>query len=246
MKRNWTLFILALVMIAGSAGLLASLSTNQKLSPVPVKAHPLPSDPKRLQVELPESVLDFKSEWVDVDEMTWKTLPPDTSFGQRRYRAPDGFGLSLNAVLMGGDRTSLHKPQFCLEGQGFQITQSTESSIHIDDPCTYDLPVVKLLATKTNPRGDQRQVMRAVYVYWFVADDAISATVSGLERMRMMGTKILLTGVLQRWAYISCLAVCAPGQEDLTYERMKEFIADAVPQFQLNPHAPKVAAKSQP
>jgi hypothetical protein len=39
--------------------------------------------------------------------------------------------------------------------------------------------------------------------------------------------------VLQRWAYVACFAVCDPGQEDATFERVRKWIAEAVPQFQL-------------
>ena len=49
-------------------------------------------------------------------------------------------------------------------------------------------------------------------------------------------TRDLLTrGVLQRWAYISYFAVCVPGQEDATFDRMKSLIAASVPEFQLPP-----------
>jgi hypothetical protein len=244
-RRNWPLFTAALVLIAVSAGLLASLSAHEKLGPTPVKAHPL-ANSNRLQVDLPEHVLDYQSEWVEEDELTLNTLPPDTSFGQRRYKGPDGFVLTLNAVLMGTDRTSLHKPQFCLEGQGYHIEQSTETSIHIDQPCSYDLPVVRLVASKEVLNGGERQIVRAVYVYWFVADDALSASVSGFERMWRMGIHRLSTGVLQRWAYISCLSGCQPGQEAATFERMKQFIAASVPQFQLNPHPSQIATSARP
>jgi len=47
---------------------------------------------------------------------------------------------------------------------------------------------------------------------------------------------------LQRWAYISCFAVCLPGQEEATFERLKKFIAASVPEFQLTPKP--VAARS--
>ena len=43
------------------------------------------------------------------------------------------------------------------------------------------------------------------------------------------------TGVLQRWAMISYFAVCAPGQEEATFERLKKFIAASAPEFQLVP-----------
>jgi hypothetical protein len=61
--------------------------------------------------------------------------------------------------------------------------------------------------------------------------------------MWQMAKHLLRTGELQRWAYVSVFAVCAPGQEDAAFERIKRFIAAAVPEFQLTPRAqPSVAA----
>jgi hypothetical protein len=162
------------------------------------------------------------------------TLPKDTSFGQRRYKAQDGFVLDLRVVLMGADRTSMHKPQICLPGQGWHIDDlaSAETKVRVDRPQSYDLPVVKLVA---NALDDQNRPYSGIYVYWYVADDALSASALGLQRMWWMATKLLRTGVLQRWAYVSCLARCPTGQENATFDRMKEFIAASVPQFQLYP-----------
>jgi hypothetical protein len=47
--------------------------------------------------------------------------------------------------------------------------------------------------------------------------------------------KQVKTGVMPRWAYVSCLAWFKPGQEDAAYRRMEQLIAAAVPEFQLYP-----------
>jgi hypothetical protein len=237
-KKTGALFVLTIALIGGAAALLVYLQAHQKLGAPGVRTHPLP-DSNRLQVDLPENVLNYKSEWVDVDDVTLGTLPKDTSFGQRRYTAPDGFLLDLNVVLMGTDRTSMHKPQFCLEGQGWHINtgETAKTTIHVERPFGYDLPVVKLLSDKQAVVEGQQRHARGIYVYWFVCDDALSASASGFERMWMMARKLIGTGVLQRWAYVSCFAACAPGQEDATYARMQPFIAASVPDFQLYPRA---------
>jgi hypothetical protein len=238
-RRKWLFFAVALALMGGGACLLVELQAHQRLGAPGVKTHPQPGS-IRLQAELPETVLNFTSKWIDPDEMTLGTLPQDTSFGQRLYQTPDGFQVGLNVVLMGTDRTSLHKPQFCLEGQGLRIdpSQSLETKVRVDEPCSYDLPVVRLVADGEMKQADGQQVRaRAVYVYWYVADDALSATISGLERMGLSAKRLLTSGVLQRWAYISCLSFCSPGQEAQTFERMKQFIAAAVPEFQLFPPA---------
>jgi hypothetical protein len=237
MNRKQLILLLAgLALIGGTAGLLARVRSSQKLAAPGVTTTPT-SDPKRLKVELPEQVLDYTSEWLDVEHYTLSTLPADTSFGHRRYEAPDGFVIDLNVVMMGADRTSLHKPQYCLEGQGWNIDSSgtLETSLRIERPISYDLPVARLIANKVLSLDGQDQPMRGVYTYWFVAEDAFSASVSGFDRMWMMGSKLLRTGVLQRWAYVSCFSVCRAGQEEAVFERMKKFICAAAPEFQRVP-----------
>jgi hypothetical protein len=105
----------------------------------------------------------------------------------------------------------------------------------MEKPVRYDLPVVKLVASRTD--ASSGKVQRGIYVYWFVADKALSASVSGFERMRRMAAHLLRTGELQRWAYVSCFAACWPGQEEAAYQRIRQFIAAAAPEFQLTPSA---------
>jgi hypothetical protein len=232
------LLILAItvVLVVATGAVLLRLQSGQKLGKPGVKTVPIAGS-KNLKVVLPETVLNYKAEFSEPDEATVTTLPADTSYGMARYRAEDGFETQVTVVLMGRDRTSLHKPQFCLTGAGWNIDNaaSSEETIRIDKPGAYDLPVVKLITTRQFQQDGQAVTARGIYVYWFVADNAISASVTGFERMWWMGMHLFKTGELQRWAYVSCFSVCAPGQEDAAYARMKEFIAAAVPQFQEKP-----------
>jgi hypothetical protein len=232
-KQQWIIAAIALILMGGTAVLLGNMRNNQRLGEPGVKTAPLP-DSKRLEVILPENVLNFASKKVEQEQMVLDALPQDTSFGQRLYRAPDGFEMLINVVLMGGDRTSLHKPQFCLEGAGWAIDHGASSlgAVRIDRPQAYDLPVMKLIATKEGLEDGKKVTRRGIYVYYYVADNAISAGALGYERMWWMARELVTTGVLQRWAYVTFFAVCAPGQEEATYGRMKAFITAAVPEFQ--------------
>jgi hypothetical protein len=231
-RQKWILLGSTLVLIALSGWFLGGLRTNQRLGAPGVRTSPIP-DSVRLQVELPAEVLDYKSEPMDVGDMVRKALPQDTSFGQRKYTASDGFSFIENVVLMGGDRTSLHKPQICLRGSGYVIVKTEPEIVKVSRPYPYDLPVMKLTLNKE--KADQPGPERALYVYWFAADGAY--TRSHGQRMWWMFTHLVSTGVLQRWAYLNCFAPCEPGQEAPTFERMKQFIAASVPKYQLVPAA---------
>ena len=93
------------------------MRAHQKLGQPGVKTSPIPGS-LRLQVDLPERVQDYTSQAIEVDKTTLGWLPADTSFGQRLYHAPDGFEAAVNVVLMGSDRTSLHRDGILPGGAG--------------------------------------------------------------------------------------------------------------------------------
>lgn len=255
-RQSWTVLAVVLALLGAAAAFLAHARAHQRLGRPGVKVGPVPTygveDQARdtntvfvissNSVVLPEKVLDFTSEVVPVPRIVHEWLPKDTTYGQRAYRAPDGFSLYCNVVLMGGDRTSIHQPQYCLTGQGMRIDHTEMTTIPVPRPHPYDLPVVKIIATGQVRAQDGRvREVRAVYVYWFVADNQLTA--DHAQRMWWMARDLITTGVLQRWAYVACLTYCAPGGEAAAYDRMKQFIAAAVPEFQLAAGPPtRVAA----
>ena len=243
--RKWILAVVALLMIGSTAAVLVRLKSHQRLGQPGVRTAPLAGS-KNLEVILPELVLDNTSERLEPDAIVVGILPKDTSYGRRRYQATDEFVTQVNVVLMGSDRTSLHKPQFCLEGAGWNIDKSAscQEIVPIERPFRYDLPVMKLLSTKQIEHKGQVQTYRGVYVYWFVAEDAYTAR--HWQRMWWMARELFRTGKLQRWAYVSFFAWCQPGQEEATFERMKKFIAASVPEFQLTPQPPSQVVTAQP
>ena len=84
--------------------------------------------------------------------------------------------------------------------------------------------------SETRDTNGNPQSIGGVFVYWFVANGELTA--SHADRMWWMARDLMLTGVLQRWAYVICFTPCAVGSEDEAFERVKEFIIAAVPEFQ--------------
>ena len=242
-RQKWIFLIVAFLMMGGTAGVLAHLKTNQKLGLPGVKTTPRP-DSLNPEVALPEHVLDFTSERTEQDTNVVHYLPDDTCFGGRRYFAPDGSWVQASVVLMGADRTSIHKPKYCLPGHGWRIDSETKVSIPLDDPQSSQLPVMKwLMTTLHETQAGQKVELRGIYVFWFVADG--EQTVVHSEIMWRIALGLLRTGMLQRWAYVSFFSVCAPGQEEATFERMKKVIAASVPEFQLTSQSKDQIANAQ-
>ena len=225
--------IAALLLMALAGGAIYQLQTRQTLGRPGVLAEPQAGSP-RWRIPLPEQVAGMTSQEVPAAEVELSALPADTSIGKRLYTATNGAPLLLQVVLMGRDRTSIHQPQYCLTGQGWLIEQTEEVRLLVAGPQPHEIPALKLTASKVfSTESGQRVPVRAIYVYWFVADGALTAHRS--QRLRWMAEELLKTGTLQRWAYVACFAQCAPGEEDKAFARVKEFVAEAVPEFQRSP-----------
>ena len=232
-RQKWLVFFVALGLMAGTAGALTWLRANQKLGKPGIKAMAIPGS-VMMKIELPERVLDFTSTNMPEPEVVVGYLPKDTSYAGRLYTATNGLQINSTIILMGADRTSIHKPDYCLPGQGWSINEKTVVNIPVAGPQNYQLPVAKWIIGNVYQTPDgQKHEVSGLYVFWFVADG--EQTADNYQRMWWLGRDLLRTGVLQRWAYVSFFSVCAPGQEDATFEQMKKLIAVTVPEFQFVP-----------
>ncbi len=231
--QKWLILLVALGLMAGTAGVLTRLKTHQKLGKPGIHATPIPGS-VMMKIDLPERVLDFTSTNVPESQVELGYFPKDTSYARRLYQAPNGFGASATVIMMGADRTSIHRPEYCLPGQGWTIGSKTAVNIPISGSQPYELPVMKWVVRNTLQTADgQKQAVSGIYVFWFVADQ--EQTADNFQRMCWLARDLLRTGVLQRWAYISYFSICAPGQEDAAFERLKPLIAASVPEYQLPP-----------
>ena len=227
--KQWLFPGLTLGMMVGAALFLLYWKSFQKLGEPGVHVVEL-SDEGELDIGFPATVLDYQGQVREVDPGIVGELPEDTTIDIRWYRSADGFELQLTGVLMGSDRTSIHQPEFCLTGVGFNITDSTLDTIKIGADDGYELPVMVLRAEK-EVNGIN---FVGFYIYWFVADGL--ATAEHWERMWWMAKGLFTEGELQRWAYVSCFGVSEPGQrEAIALERMKSFLVSAIPEFQPRP-----------
>jgi hypothetical protein len=243
-------FIGFVVLVALTAALLMRVRTHYVLGQPGVKVvrAPMYDEDNNLvsdqSVFLPQQVAEFTSTNLPVTKMEIGMLPPDTLYGRRLYAAPDGWQVSESVVLMGTDRTSIHKPQYCLTGQGESIVSSEVISIPIAKPQPYELKVMKLNTTSQRSIGAGRFMnVSGVYLYWFVADGQL--TPHHGERMWLMARDLITKGRLQRWAYVAYFSRCEPGQENVLLERMKRFVAASVPEFQITTGA-SIASNGEP
>jgi hypothetical protein len=233
-RQKYALLIATVALIATTATVLARLASHQRLGAPGIIATPIPGQ-VIMKIDFPEKVLDCTSTIITQDITVTNMLPKDTSYAQRRYMAADGrFWVNANMILMGADRTSIHKPEFCLPGQGWRIDEKREINIPISGTPAYQMPVARwLLSSTLRSRDGQLVSVRGLYIFWFEADNEHS--LNHWQRLWWLARDLVRKGVLQRWAYVSYFTVCDLGQEEATWERVQQVIAASVPEFQPPP-----------
>lgn len=236
-KEPASILVGGLLLIGGTALLLSQIDRNRRVGEpglVMIGQNVYDEDGNIVNtntVALPVHVRGFVSRVAPITRVELDWLPPDTTYARRQYISEDNASsFQVNVVMMGRDRSSIHKPQICLSGQGWTIDSEAEDSVLLAGDFPGPLPVYKIEASQERMLdGREKQTVRAIYTYWFVADGSITARHS--ERMLWSMGELFKTGTLQRWAYVSVLGFCLPGQEEKTYREMKEFISVSAPTF---------------
>jgi hypothetical protein len=236
-KNKWLVLAVALGMMAATGGYLVKAHQRMRLGAPGVKVGPgllyddLGHLVARQCVLLPDAILDFKGTNLPVTQGELDELPKDTTFGRKLYRDTNLFTVQASVVLMGSDRTSIHDPHYCLVAQDWRIDKTDRVLLPMDRPYPYEVPALKLTTSRLvlNELKQPIQV-RGIYVYWFVSADKLTSDQGA--RMWSIARTMLEKGELERWAYISYLTACLPGQEEATFEQLERFIRASAPEFQ--------------
>jgi len=161
-----------------------------------------------------------------------EVLPPDTGFSRKNYVLLHNLNVRvfLSIVLSGRDRTSIHRPEICLVGQGWTITGRTQHRFTRPDVSGAPVPatVLRIEHEFTTPRGEKVKVP-ALFAYWFVGADRIVAShwerilYTSLDRLRHLQT--------HRWAYVVVQTIATDG-EAAALARMQAILDGTLPKFQ--------------
>ncbi len=184
-------------------------------------------------VALPDSIgLDWMGQAAEITPIEREVLPADTGFSRKNYvslldRRQQVF---LSIVLSGRDRTSIHRPEICLVGQGWTITGRTSHAFRRPDDAQARVPatVLRIEREFTNARG-QKVKVPALLAYWFVGADKIVA--SSTERVIYTSLDRLRHMQAHRWAYVVAQTLALDGEE-AAFARIQSVLDGTLPAFQ--------------
>ncbi|MCZ7592053.1 MAG: EpsI family protein [Kiritimatiellae bacterium] len=131
-------------------------------------------------------------------------LPSDTEVLKKQYTSPDGEIVFASIVMSGRERSSIHRPQVCLVGQGNEIVKSKVLDVPMNNRRPLDVMVLDMLRRWRAPDGRQGEYP-SYYAYWFVGKGR--ETPYHTMRMVYMATDRILHNRSHRWAYISVSGV---------------------------------------
>jgi EpsI family protein len=150
-------------------------------------------------VELPAFL---GTEWIgrrtEITAVEREVLPADTGFARRNYvNVQSAQAVFFSVVLSGRDRTSIHRPELCLIGQGWSIRDRSRRALRWAGGSGAVVPATVLRTEQAMREG---RTMPALTAYWFVSSEGAVAT--HWERLLRDAWSRVRHGRADRWAYV--------------------------------------------
>jgi EpsI family protein len=176
------------------------------------------------------------SEWmgssIEPTTVERSILPPDTGYSRKLYVSREGADqqVFLSIVLSGRDRTSIHRPELCLVGQGWTIESSSSHSFNYPGRSDANFKATILMVRRilSGPNGEES--VPELVAYWYVGADQIVS--NQVERMAFDAWNRIVHGRSDRWAYV-LLKTGASDGDDAALVRMQSVLNSALPEFQM-------------
>ncbi|MCC6488426.1 MAG: EpsI family protein [Candidatus Hydrogenedentes bacterium] len=167
--------------------------------------------PKAFQI--PAVIVDFKQEGLDyeVDERTKQLLETSTIL-MRTYRAPNGRPVLLSIVHAGNTRRSLHFPEVCLVGDGWEIIEQENVAVGI-------LFTARRLVLM---KGDHYEAV----LYWFKTGDEVTGD---FFLNAFHWTRNQITFDTPTSAMIKVSTPLVPGGEAAAFSALEDFATKFAP-----------------
>ncbi len=154
-----------------------------------------------------------------------KLLPPDTQVRKNWYKRGANESVVLSIVLSGKNRSSIHRPEVCLVGDGSQISRSFTHGIALADGRILKVKVLEMVHQFKDRQGHIRSGT-SYYAYWFAGIGR--ETPDHVQRMIWMASDRLFKSQSYRWAYLSLGGARTEGRTDYLVE-LDAFIRLAYP-----------------
>jgi hypothetical protein len=189
-------------------------------------------------VELPSFLTGgWMGQDVPVSAAERAVLPPDTGYSRKNYvwLHDSSRQVFVSIVLSGRDRTSIHRPELCLLGQGWTIDGRSGHDFAYPGSRQGTVPatVLRVRREVLLPSGG-RMAVPSLVAYWFVGHDRVVA--SHWARMWWSAVDRLCRLRTNRWAYVLVQTTAFDG-ETAALARLQTVLDQTLPAFEKPPPA---------
>ena len=188
-------------------------------------------------MDLPVIVGDYYGKPGEITQVERDLLPADTEFARRSYDDGRGHQINCSIVLSGAEERSIHRPEGCLTGQGWDIVG--QEYIPIPLLSGHKLTARRLsLERQVKLQNNETVTVRAFYIYWFVGENV--STPSEIKRVLLSNWDRVMHNRSHRWAYVSFFSLVTDNlhpnglNPDQTEAIMVDFAKQVVPTFQIS------------
>lgn len=188
-------------------------------------------------MNLPVFMGDYFGKQGEISKVELDVLPKDTEFARRNYSDSHGHQINCSIVLSGAEQRSIHRPEGCLTGQGWSITDQRNIPIPMTSGHTLVARRLSLERRATDKSGEPI-TLRAFYVYWFVGNHV--TTPSHFTRIFLGDWDRVIHGRAHRWAYVSVFSLITDNLRadglgpDQTQSLLTDFAKQIVPTFEID------------
>ena len=186
----------------------------------------------RNPIELPAFLgTDWIGRRAEVSAVEREILPADTGYSRKNYIAlhDPRQSVFLSVVLSGRDRSSIHRPELCLVGQGWTIREALVRPFAYPERPDAAFPATVLRVHREVQTARGKEIVPQLVAYWFVGGDRIVA--SHWQRLLRDAWNRVVHARSDRWGYVLMQTDARDG-EDAALARMQAILNATLPAFQ--------------
>jgi hypothetical protein len=163
----------------------------------------------------------------DISPWEKRVLPPDTRIRRKFYQDELGAGFLVTIVTTGRSRTGIHRPELCLEAQGYRIVGQQVVEVPLLGRAPLRLALFDCQRNVSRPTDKPRPGSHWYYAYWFVGRDL--ETPSHYQRMARSAWDNIVNGTSYRWAYVSIMIQRHDSSPVEGIDRLKTIVTGLYP-----------------
>jgi len=181
-------------------------------------------------LELPEEVPGYFSKAVEMSDKEKEWLPSSTQYMKKEY-FPEGadpekyLPISLSLIVSGGDKRSLHRPEVCLDAQGWSIPSKRVRTLEVEGK-RLEIMDLSLL------RVSNGKEIEAHYYFFWVGRGINTPQYRDMTLYSLWDN--FTKNLNHRWAYPGLFIYVNPHEEDgheKVWQEAQFFLRETLPVF---------------